>query len=168
MKSIILGGGCFWCTEAVFQRVKGVEQVVSGYARGTSNNPTYNTIGDNAEVVRITYDETVIHLETLLEIFFSMHDPTTLNKQGNDTGTQYRSIIICSESELDAAQAAKEKAQANWQDPIVTELLADTPFYPAEDYHQDYYNQNQSAGYCQVIINPKLQKLQKKFSTHTK
>lgn len=168
MSSIVLGGGCFWCIEAVFQRAKGVESVVSGYAGGEEANPTYQEHGNHAEVVQITYDESVISLKTMLEIFFSIHDPTTLNFQGNDYGEQYRSIILCSESELKDVAEARDKAQADWDDPIVTEVKVLDKFYPAENYHQNYYNNNTSAGYCQVIINPKIAKFEKKFSEYLK
>lgn len=163
MKTIVLGGGCFWCIEAVYQRVKGVEKVVSGYAGGDQDNPTYHDHGSHAEVVEVTYDETRIKLEKLLEIFFSVHNPTTLNFQGNDYGEQYRSIILCSEDEVEVAETAKKQAESLWDDPIVTEIKVLDTFHAAENYHQDYYNQNQNAGYCQVIINPKLAKFEKKF-----
>ncbi len=167
MKSIVLGAGCFWCSEAVFQRVKGVEKVVSGYAGGTAPNPVYENHGDHAEVVQITYDETIINLETLLEIFFGTHDPTTTNQPGTaDDGPSYRSIILCTESEQETAQKALHKAQTNWDDPIITEIKTLDTFYPAENYHQDFYNQNPQVGYCQVIINPKLEKFRKNYSKY--
>ena len=164
MKTIVLGGGCFWCIEAIYQQVKGVEKVVSGYAGGDKTDPTYESHGTHAEAVQITYDESAITLETLLEIFFSVHDPTTKDRQGHDIGPQYRSIILCSEDELSVAEAAKEKAQANWDKPITTEIKVLDTFYPAEDYHQDYYNNNQQAPYCEVVINPKLAKFREKFA----
>ncbi len=163
MKSIVLGGGCFWCIEAVFQRVKGVSKVVSGYAGGDLESPSYENHGSHAEVAKITYDESVIKLPKLLEIFFYIHDPTTLNRQGNDVGESYRSIILCDESELGIAQEAKKEAQNLWDDPIVTEILVLDKFNPAEDYHQNYFNQNQSNPYCQVVINPKVAKFETKF-----
>lgn len=168
MKKIVLGGGCFWCTEAVFQQVKGVEKVVSGYAGGTIDSPNYSNIGNHAEVIEISYDDSVISLPELLEIFFSVHNPTSLNFQGNDYGEQYRSIILCTEDELGTVSASKEAAQKNWGEPIVTEIKLLDTFYPAEDYHQDYYQQNQSAPYCQVIINPKLEKFHQKFTQYSK
>ncbi|MCA9346713.1 peptide-methionine (S)-S-oxide reductase MsrA [Candidatus Saccharibacteria bacterium] len=168
MKTIVLGGGCFWCIEAVFQQVKGVENVISGYAGGTTDNPNYSNIGDHAEVAQISYDEKVINLEQILEIFFGVHDPTTLNFQGNDYGEQYRSIILCKDSELETANKAKEMAQNNWDDPIVTEIKILDKFYPAETYHQNYYNNNTSAGYCQVVINPKLDKFRNNFKKYLK
>jgi len=164
MKTIVIGGGCFWCVEAVFVRVKGVERSVSGYAGGDHPDPDYHNHGTHAEVIQLTYNESVVSLETLLEIFFYVHDPTTLNRQGNDVGEQYRSIILCAEDELDIAREAKDKAQKLWDDPVVTEIKVLDVFYPGEDYHQDYYNKNQGAGYCQVIINPKIAKFEKKFA----
>ncbi len=168
MKSIVLGGGCFWCTEAVFQRIKGVESVMSGYAGGTTKNPTYNSHGDHAEVIKVSYDESIISLQELLDVFFGSHDPTTTNQPGTvDEGPSYRSIILCSQDELELAEQAKETAQENWENPIITEIKILDGFYPAEDYHQNFYNTNPQVGYCQVIINPKLDKLQKNFSKYT-
>jgi methionine-S-sulfoxide reductase len=163
MKSIVLGGGCFWCIEAIYQQVRGVTSVVSGYAGGDLDNPTYLNHGTHAEVVQLTYDEKIIQLETILDIFFYVHDPTTLNRQGNDVGTQYRSIILCSDDELSIAETAKTLAQKLWDDPIVTEIKILDVFHEAEDYHHDYFNQNQNNPYCQVVINPKLSKFQSKF-----
>jgi peptide-methionine (S)-S-oxide reductase len=165
MKSIVLGGGCFWCTEAVYQRIKGVDSVISGYAGGTTKNPNYNNHGNHAEVIKVSYDESVISLQELLEIFFGSHDPTTTNQPGTaDDGPSYRSIILCSNDEVEIANQAKKIAQENWDKPIITEIKELEKFYPAEDYHQNFYNQNPQVGYCQVIINPKLDKLQKRFS----
>jgi methionine-S-sulfoxide reductase len=165
MKSIVLGGGCFWCIEAVFQRVRGVEKVTSGYAGGDLHDPTYENHGTHAEVVKVDYDENNISLAELLDIFFAVHDPTTVNKQGNDIGTQYRSIILCSNhADTDIARAKITGIRDLWQNPVITEVRLLEKFYPAEDYHQDYFNQNQSAGYCQVVINPKLEKFQKNFA----
>jgi peptide-methionine (S)-S-oxide reductase len=167
MKTIVIGGGCFWCVEAVFQRVKGVEKVVSGYAGGTQVGPTYHDHADHAEVVQLTYDEMTVELSTLLEMFFYAHNPTTLNFQGNDHGTQYRSIIlVVSEAELTIAESVKTQSADLWPEPIVTEIKLLDVFYTAEEYHQDYYNQNQSAGYCQVIINPKIAKFEKEFASY--
>lgn len=169
MKTIVLGGGCFWCIEAVFQQVKGIESVVSGYAGGDKPNPTYHNHGNHAEVVQLTYDESIIALQEILNIFFSVHDPTTLQQPGTiDYGESYRSIILTSEDELDIALQAKDLAQSNWDNPIITEIKPLDTFYPAEDYHQNYYQNNQSAGYCQVIINPKLEKFRKNFTDYTK
>ncbi len=167
MKTIVLGGGCFWCIEAVYQRVKGVEEVVSGYAGGSLRNPNYNNIGDHAEVVQLTYNEENIGLETLFDIFLHVHDPTSVDQQGNDIGPQYRSIILCNnliESEL--AHRIIKGNRENWDNPIVTEVgLLDT-FYPAEDYHQDYYNKNPENSYCQAVINPKISKFESKFADY--
>ena len=170
MNTIVLGGGCFWCIEAVFQRVKGVENVVSGYAGGgTESDPSYFNHGEHAEVVQITYNPEIISLEKLLEIFFGVHDPTTTNQPGTaDSGPSYRSIILCSEAELPIATKARDEAQKNWDDPIITEIKPLDAFYPAEDYHQNYYNQNPEQSYCQVIINPKLAKFRKHFQEYLK
>jgi len=170
----VLGGGCFWCLEAVFQRLRGVESVESGYAGG--HGPAdYKAVctGEtgHAEVVRITFDPAVIGFRDLLNVFFATHDPTTLNRQGADVGTQYRSVIFC----RDQAQRAEAEAMiaeltrdAIFPKPIVTELAGDAPFHVAEDYHQDYYDNNRAAGYCQVVINPKLKKLRDKFADKLK
>ncbi len=170
----VLGGGCFWCLEAVYQRLKGVELVESGYAGG--NGPaTYREVcsGEtgHAEVVRVTFDPAVITYRDLLTVFFATHDPTTLNRQGADAGTQYRSVIFCH----DAAQRADAEAMIAeltrdkiFDNRIVTELAADAPFYIAEDYHQDYYENNRSQGYCQVVINPKIKKLREQFADKLK
>lgn len=167
MKSIVLGGGCFWCIEAVYQRVKGVEKVVSGYAGGDLKDPTYQEHGTHAEVVQITYDPDIIPLEKLYEIFFAVHDPTTVNRQGNDIGPQYRSIILCNDYlESDLAHNVIDGVKDLWTNPIVTEVTLLDVFYPAEDYHQNYFNNNPEAGYCQVIINPKIAKFQEKFKEY--
>lgn len=167
-KELIVGGGCFWCTEAVFELLKGVSDVESGYANGDTPNPTYRDIctGDtgHAEVIKITYDDAVITSGTLLEIFFAIHDPTTLNRQGADIGTQYRSAILYTDEETkEAAQAAMKAAQEDYKDPIVTLIEPLTSYYTAEAYHQDYYRQNQMQGYCMAVIPPKLAKLKEKF-----
>ncbi len=164
----LLGGGCFWCIEAVYRRVKGVESAVSGYAGGELPNPDYRAVctgtTGHAEVVEITFDNGVITYEEILEIFFEIHDPTTLNRQGADKGTQYRSVIYyVDEAQKAKAEAAIERAQANFGDPIVTELSPAPVFYPAESYHQNYYDLNMSQGYCQVVIAPKVQKFLTKF-----
>jgi len=169
MKSIVIGGGCFWCVEAIYQRVNGVEKVVSGYAGGTLKDPVYENHGDHAEVVKITYDESIINLQKILEIFLHVHDPTTVNRQGNDIGTQYRSIILCNDYiESEIAHDVIKGNRELWSNPIVTEVGLLDKFYPAEEYHQDYYNQNQNAGYCQVIINPKIAKFESKFKDYLK
>ncbi|MEM9400286.1 MAG: peptide-methionine (S)-S-oxide reductase MsrA [Verrucomicrobiota bacterium] len=166
-EKIILGGGCFWCVEAVFQRVEGVKAAVSGYMGGKVDNPTYREICNgttgHAEVVEIEFDPSIVSLEDLLDLFWRAHDPTTLNRQGADVGTQYRSVIFYHDDEQNkVAEESKASAQANFDDPIVTQISAATKFYKAEDYHQDYYDQNKNAGYCRVVIAPKLNKLKLK------
>lgn len=164
MKQIILGGGCFWCTEAVFQRLDGVQNVTSGYAGGATTNPDYykvmtGTTG-HAEVIRVEYDENVVALSYLLEIFFKTHDPTTLNQQGADKGTEYRSIIMyTTESDLTVITSAINSAQHSYIDPIVTEVVKSDVFYEAEPEHKDYYLNNTSQPYCQIRIAPKIEKL---------
>ena len=164
----LLGGGCFWCIEAVYSRVKGVHSAISGYAGGVHPNPTYREVCSgttgHAEVVQITYDPDIISYEDLLDIFWVIHDPTTLNRQGADAGTQYRSVIYYYEEEQrDAAEAAIEQAQKAFDDPIVTKLSPAPEFYSAEAYHQNYYALNPMEGYCQVVITPKVQKFMTKF-----
>jgi methionine-S-sulfoxide reductase len=167
-KELIVGGGCFWCTEAVFETLKGVSDVESGYANGLTLNPSYTDIctGEtgHAEVIRITYDDSIITEDTLLDIFFLVHNPTTLNQQGGDRGTQYRSTILYTNPESEeTAKAALEAAQSDYTDPIVTTIEALDIFYKAEAYHQDYYKLNPSQGYCMALIPPKLAKLKAKF-----
>ncbi len=173
MEEIVLGGGCFWCIEALFQRVRGVDEVVSGYAGGTSASPVYAEVSRGstgyAEVVKVSFDTSIITLEEILDIFMHLHNPTTLNKQGADAGTQYRSAIYYTKPEqLEIIEKAINLAQSDWADPIVTEVKALEMFYRAEDYHQDYFNQHPGQGYCQVVINPKLQKLREKYFDYTK
>jgi peptide-methionine (S)-S-oxide reductase len=163
-----LGGGCFWCLEAAFDQVKGVEDVVSGYAGGTVPNPTYKQVctGDtgHAEVVQITFDPTVISYKELLDVYFTIHDPTTLNRQGADVGTQYRSVIFYhtpEQKQVAEALVAELDAKGHWDDPIVTQIEPLEAFYPAEDYHQEYYEHNRAQPYCRLVIAPKLSKLQK-------
>lgn len=163
-----LGGGCFWCTEAVFQMLPGVKSVTSGYAGGHVENPTYKQVCEgntgHAEVIQIAFDPTKVSYETVLETFWEAHDPTTLNRQGNDVGTQYRSTIMYHSPEQKvAAEKSKAAAQKKFDRPIVTEIVPLKKFYPAEDYHQDYYRQNPQAGYCRVVIKPKVEKFEKKF-----
>jgi peptide-methionine (S)-S-oxide reductase len=163
-----LGGGCFWCLEAVFERIDGVVEVVSGYAGGTKANPTYEEVctgtTGHAEVVQVRFDPTRISYAGLLEVFFKAHDPTTLDRQGADVGTQYRSIILCEgDEQRKAAETARKKAQKGWKDPVVTEIVPLQKFYRAEDYHQDYFDNNRAAGYCRVVIAPKLKRLELKF-----
>ncbi len=167
LQRITFGGGCFWCLEAVFQRLKGVKSVVSGYAGGAVKNPTYKEVCEgttgHAEVVELTFDPNVVSYDKLLEVFWAAHDPTTLNRQGNDVGTQYRSIILYeNEEQKAAAEKSKKLAQADFKDPIVTQIEPLEKFYKAEDYHQNYFNLNANKNpYCAVIIRPKLQKLLK-------
>jgi len=163
-RTITLGGGCFWCVEAVFQRLQGVAKVVSGYAGGQVDNPTYQQIctgtTGHAEVIRVHYDPDTIALEELLDVFWQAHDPTTLNRQGADVGTQYRSVIYSDDpAERAIAEQSKAAAQARFNDPIVTEIGPLGTFTEAESYHQDYYRNNANAPYCRVVIHPKLQKL---------
>jgi len=166
LDSVILGGGCFWCLEAVYTRLEGVKSVVPGYAGGNVENPTYEQVctgeTSHAEVVKINYDPNKTSFETLLEWFWSCHDPTTLNHQGRDIGTQYRSVIYY-ENENQKSKANKSKKDADssgiFENPIVTEINALDVFYPAEDYHHDYYKNNPDTGYCTYIIRPKLEKL---------
>ena len=169
MDSIVFGGGCFWCIEAVFKRLQGVISVESGYTGGNITDPTYREVcsgltGHN-EVVRVRFDESQIELKTLLSVFFSVHDPTTLNRQGNDVGTQYRSgIYYMNEEQKDIATEFKRtEAIKYWNEPIVTEIEELDVFYPAEQYHHDYYDQNSQQPYCRFVINPKLEKLRSKF-----
>ncbi|MFZ0828400.1 MAG: peptide-methionine (S)-S-oxide reductase MsrA [Verrucomicrobiia bacterium] len=160
------GGGCFWCMEAVFERLPGVKSVTSGFAGGQSANPTYEQVctgtTGHAEVTRIEFDPAKISYEKLLEVFWQAHNPTTLNQQGADVGTQYRSVILYhDDAQKAAAEQSKAAAQKNFKHPIVTEIVPFTKFYPAEGYHQAYYDNNASAPYCQVVIAPKLEKLEK-------
>lgn len=165
---ITFGGGCFWCMEAVFQRLDGVKSVASGYAGGTVPNPTYKQVctGEtgHAEVVQIEFEPAKITFEKLLEVFWAAHDPTTLNRQGHDSGTQYRSVIFYENDEQKAAaEKSKVGAKGEFKDPIVTQIVPLTAFFKAEDYHQNYYNENAgSNSYCSVVIRPKLQKLLQK------
>jgi peptide-methionine (S)-S-oxide reductase len=163
-----VGGGCFWCTEALFQMLPGVKSVVSGYSGGKTENPTYKDIcrGDtgHAEVIQIEFDPSETSYEKVIETFWEAHDPTTLNRQGNDVGTQYRSIIFYhSDAQKVAAEKSKAAAQKNFSDPIVTEIVPLKKFYKAEEYHQDYYRQNSQQGYCRAVIRPKVEKFEKKF-----
>jgi peptide-methionine (S)-S-oxide reductase len=160
----ILAGGCFWCVEAVYEEVPGVREVTSGYIGGHLVNPTYKAVTEgttgHAEAVRIEFDPAVVAFSDLLEIFWHTHDPTTLNRQGNDVGTQYRSaIFFLDEAQKAAAEKSKAAAQAEFPRPIVTEITAATTWYPAEAYHQDYFRLNPGNRYCQAVIPPKLKKL---------
>ena len=169
------GSGCFWCSEAIFERVKGVTTVVSGYTGGNIPNPTYEAVCSektgHAEVIQITYDPKIISYDELLEIFWKTHDPTTLNRQGADVGTQYRSVIFYNDEDQ-KNKAENYKAELNkagiWKDPIVTEISSLKKFYPAEKYHQDYYEQNPNQGYCSFVITPKIEKFEKVFKDKLK
>jgi len=170
IKTAILGGGCFWCTEAVFSRLKGVLKVTPGYAGGNTEKPTYQQVcggtTGHAEVSKIDYDPSIISYNGLLEVFFHVHDPTTLNRQGDDFGEQYRSIILYSDDEQKAAAekfTSKLNASAEFQRPIVTEIKQLRAFYQAEDDHQNYYENNSGQPYCRLIITPKLDKFRQKF-----
>lgn len=170
LEKATLGAGCFWCVEAVFQRLKGVKSVVSGYTGGKVPNPTYREICSgltgHAEVAQITFDPAEISFEQLLEVFWRTHDPTTLNRQGADVGTQYRSAIFYHDnSQKETAEASKTKTDASelWANPIVTEISPLPQFHVAEDYHQNYYNENSGQTYCSLVIAPKLAKFFKEF-----
>ncbi|MFC2074258.1 peptide-methionine (S)-S-oxide reductase MsrA [Campylobacterota bacterium] len=168
MQTAILGGGCFWCIEAVYSRAKGVQSAISGYAGGENPNPTYQEIctgaTGHAEVVKVIFDENIISYEDILDIFFEIHDPTSLNRQGADTGTQYRSVIYyLNEEQRDAAEAKMEELQKSLPSKIVTELSAAPEFFDAEGYHQDYLTHNPNQGYCQAVVAPKVQKFMMKF-----
>ncbi len=167
-ESLVLGGGCFWCTEAAYEMLPGVKSVVSGYSGGRGKNPTYKEIGTgrtgHAEVIKIDYDPEVVSLETLLDFFWDAHDPTTLNQQGADIGTQYRSIILyANEEQKAAAIKSRDEAQKTFRDEIVTDIVPLRKFWEAESYHQDYYANNPNEGYCQYVIAPKIQKLKKQL-----
>lgn len=172
MKEVItLGSGCFWCTEAIFQRLKGVESAVSGYSGGHIKNPGYKEVctgrTGHAEVVQVTFDPEVISLQEILEVFWKTHDPTTLNRQGNDVGTQYRSAVFYhNENQKMLATQIKQALDVSgaWPDPIVTEITPFETFYAAEDYHQDYFNENGSQPYCQFVVKPKVDKFKKVFA----
>ena len=169
------GGGCFWCTEAIFERVRGVINVESGYSGGHTDNPDYRMVSSgstgHAEVVQVTFDPEVVSFLELLEIFFKTHDPTTLNRQGADVGTQYRSIVLYhteQQRELTLRTIKLLDSEGIWKDPIVTAVEPFERFYPAEAYHQEYYENNPNQGYCRLVINPKLSKLEKIFKEKLK
>jgi peptide-methionine (S)-S-oxide reductase len=170
LEKATLAAGCFWCVEAVFQDLKGVHKVVSGYSGGSVENPTYQQVctgnTGHAEAVQITYDPEIISFEDLLYVFWRTHDPTTLNRQGADVGTQYRSAIFYHDQEQKAiAEKSKRETDASglWPDPIVTEIVPFRNFYPAEDYHQNYFLENPNQPYCRVVIDPKVRKFKKEF-----
>lgn len=173
IEKALLGGGCFWCIEAVYSMTKGVHSAISGYAGGARKNPSYEQVctgaTGHAEVVEITYDTEVITYEEILDIFWAIHDPTTLNAQGADKGTQYRSVIYYfDEVQKEKAMASIASAQTHWNDPIVTELSIAPEFYPAETYHQNYYQEHPTQGYCYVVIAPKIEKFMTKFGDKVK
>jgi peptide-methionine (S)-S-oxide reductase len=170
MQTAVLGGGCFWCTEAVFSELKGVQKVESGYSGGNVPNPSYEDVctdtTGHAEVVRVTFDENVVSYADLLRVFFSTHDPTTLNRQGADTGRQYRSVVFYSdEDQKETAQKVTKEIEDSkiWGRPLVTEIVPLKAFYKAEEYHQDYFKRNPYQPYCQAIIAPKVAKFRKKY-----
>ena len=172
-ETALLGGGCFWCLEAVYQQLKGVDHVESGYTGGHVNNPTYEQIcqGDtgHAEVVKLSFDPAVVSYREILEVFFTIHDPTTLNRQGNDVGTQYRSVIyFYNPQQQEIARQIIAEMALVWDAPIVTELSPSETYYKAEDYHQNYFQQHPLQGYCAFVVAPKLAKFRKIFSEITK
>jgi len=175
IKLATLGGGCFWCIEAALNSVEGVLKAISGYSGGTIENPTYQQIcqGDSghAEVIQVEFDQDIISFEQLLMFFFQLHDPTQLNRQGNDIGTQYRSVIYYHDNEQ-RLEAMKQISELNnlkiWPSPIVTEISPVSTFYPAEDYHQNYANENTEQPYCSFIVTPKLEKFKYKFKSYLK
>jgi peptide-methionine (S)-S-oxide reductase len=175
LETATFGAGCFWCVEAVFQELEGVEKVVSGYAGGSAENPTYQQVCSgttgHAEVAQITYDPEVISYQELLDVFWRTHDPTTLNRQGADVGPQYRSVIFYhNEEQKTLAEKSKQETDASdlWPNPIVTEIQPLPKFYPAEDYHQNYFRQNPYQPYCQMVISPKMSKFRKEFQNRLK
>ena len=170
-----LAGGCFWCVEAIYQDVIGIERVVSGYMGGQTKNPTYKAIctgtTGHAEVIQLTYNPELISYEEILDIFWHTHNPTTLNRQGNDIGTQYRSAVFYhNETQKEIAEKSKKAIDATdlWEDPIVTEITQADVFYSAEGYHQNYFKDNPNQGYCRAIINPKVAKFRKEFKNKLK
>jgi peptide-methionine (S)-S-oxide reductase len=174
MDTAILAGGCFWCLEALFKQLKGVEVVISGYTGGKTENPRYEQMHDgntgHAEAIQITFDPGIISYKELLEIFFAVHDPTTLNRQVNDVGEQYRSAIFYTndrQKEI-AEDVTRNFAARHWSDPIATQIVPLDKFWPAEDYHQNYFERNPEQAYCQIIINPKLTKFRQTFANKLK
>lgn len=173
IETIVLGGGCFWCTEAVFLMLKGIKSVMSGYSGGMIPNPNYMMVctglTGHAETNKIEYDPKVIPFETIMDVFFEMHDPTSLNRQGADFGTQYRSVVFyTTEEQKDAINRYIKNRQTDFEKPIVTEVKKLDKFYPAEEYHQNYYAKNPDQGYCRVVISPKLEKIKKEFGNKLK
>lgn len=169
-ETIVLGGGCYWCLDAAYRQVRGITDVTSGYAGGTKQDAEYYTVASgqtgHAEVVQLTYDPSVVSLTDILDMFWVIHDPTTLNRQGHDIGPQYRSVIFyTTDDQRHIAEDAVAHAQVLFSEPIVTAVQPLPEFYPAEDYHQDFYRNNHDVPYCQVIIDPKLHKLREKFAS---
>ncbi|CAN5414303.1 peptide-methionine (S)-S-oxide reductase MsrA [soil metagenome] len=163
MTTYVIAGGCFWCLDAVYRRLKGVESVVSGYAGGEVIDPSYEQVSSgetgHAEAVEITFNDKIIPKKTILDLFFLIHDPTTLNRQGNDVGPQYRSAMFFSDtSQENEFRTAAKRAESHWNNTLVTQIEKLDTFYPAEDYHQDYFNQNPGNGYCSIVITPKIVK----------
>jgi peptide-methionine (S)-S-oxide reductase len=168
-----LGGGCFWCLDAAYREIEGVTRVVSGYAGGARDHPSYEQVctgaTGHAEVVEVEFDPGVIAYEDVLDVFWSLHDPTTLNRQGGDVGTQYRSVIfVHGDAQRAAAERSRDAVARLWSDPVVTEILPAPAFWPAEEYHQDYFAHHPEQGYCQVVINPKLAKLRERHAARLK
>jgi peptide-methionine (S)-S-oxide reductase len=170
-----LANGCFWCTEAIFSRVKGIKSVIPGYSGGSTNNPSYEQvctgITGHAEAIQIQYDSKIISFEKILDIFWHTHDPTTLNRQGNDVGTQYRSAIFYhDDNQKNIAEKLKKELEKEdvFKNPIVTEIVPFSKFYPAENYHKEYFENNRNAPYCSFVIDPKIQKLLQKYSDKIK
>lgn len=175
LEKATLAGGCFWCTEAIFKRIKGVESVTSGYSGGVRKNPSYEQVSTgvtgHAEAIQVEFDPKILPYDKLLEIFFHLHDPTTLNRQGADEGTQYRSAIFYhSEEQRDVAERVRDQIadEGVFHDPIVTEIVPFEAFYSAEEYHQNYYDNNKNQGYCSYVIGPKIHKLLKEYSKEVK
>ena len=173
METALFGGGCFWCLEAVYNRLNGVENVVSGYAGGLRKNPSYENVctgaTGHAEVVKILFDPSVVSYNELLDVFWKIHNPTTLNAQGADKGTQYRSVIFyLNDDQREKAEQSMRREQQYWSDPIVTEIKESPEFFPAEEYHQNYYDEHPTQGYCHFVITPKIEKFTKLFSTKVK
>lgn len=169
MTTYVIAGGCFWCLDAVYRRLKGVTEVISGYTGGNTTDPTYEEVSTgetgHTEAVKITFDESIIPKEVILDLFFLIHDPTTLNRQGADVGTQYGSAMYYIDDEQKIAyEAAEERAKKHWDAPLTTKLEKLDVFYPAEDYHQDYFNQNPGNGYCSIVITPKIVKARSAYT----
>ncbi len=168
MTKFVLGGGCFWCLDSAYSQFKGISDVTCGYTGGHKANPTYEQVCDgntgHAEVVSIEFDESVISADEILDVFFTLHDPTQLNRQGNDIGTQYRSSMFYTDGQQEIFQAALERSKAIWGDSVVTEIVPLGEFYAAEDYHQDFFAKNPNHGYCVAVVAPKVAKVRAKFT----